>query len=283
MKVSLVLCTIGRIDSINAVLHSFEAQTYKDFECIIVDQNQEDILSSIIASYKEKFKIIHLRSKVKGLSANRNLGISKISGDVIAFPDDDCEYLPTTLQEVIAYFDSHKEVDVLTINFKDPHKESYFINNNSTINLDRYNYRPFGISIGIFIKYRNKNDVQFDEQLGVGSSFGADEESDLLSSLLEKGYNTNYCGSLYVLHLVGLPNLSEDKLIRRYETYGLGYGALLKKEIVYRRKYRLILLFIKDTFGRLIAGFLPVKKRKYYLVSALARIKGFVLYKKNYD
>lgn len=278
-KFSLILCTLGRKEDVRVALESFSKQEYNHFECIIVDQNVEDILTPIVDQFKDKICIKHIRSKVKGLSANRNIGIKSSTGDIIAFPDDDCQYLPDTLKNVNNYLNLHNDIDVLTINIKDPFKEKYFIGEKGIKILNRYNYRPYGISIGVFIKYKNKTDVKFDDQLGAGSRFGADEESDLVSSLIEKKYKICYCGGMYVLHLTDLPNLSEEQIIRRFKTYGLGYGALMKKEIVYRRKYRLVFMCCKDTFGRLIAGLIPVKKRKLYLVSALARIQGFIQYK----
>ena len=276
---SLILCTIGRIEDVRQVLESFTKQGCNNFECIIVDQNPDDILGPIVDCYKSKITIKHIRSSVRGLSKNRNIGIKAASGNIIAFPDDDCQYPPSTLNKVSSFFYTQKEVDVLTINIKDPHKELFAINEKGKFYLNRYNYRPYGISIGIFIKYKEKADIVFDEQLGAGAKFGADEESDLVSSLIEKKYTICYCGQMNVLHLIGLPELPVDKMKRRYETYGLGYGALMKKEILYRHKYRLIYNFSKETFGRLIAGILPFKKREYYMISALARLRGFIQYK----
>lgn len=273
------MCTLGRTDDVEVALKSLSSQTYKNFECIIVDQNEQDVLSDIIHPFTFQFDLKHIRSNVKGLSVNRNIGISYATGDIIAFPDDDCMYMPDTLSTIANLFDTTGK-DIITINIKGIGVEKFFIDNLDTKKLNRYNYRPFGISIGIFIKYKDKSHVELDEKLGVGAYFGADEESDLLSSLLELGYKADYYGNVYVLHPIGTEHISEDKLIRRYNTYGLGYGALLKKEIVYRKKYRLLFMFLKDTFGRLIAGLLPVKKRKYYLISAMSRLEGFIRYKK---
>ena len=242
-----------------------EKQSYKKFECIIVDQNETDMLLPIVDKYASKFSVVYIRSSIKGLSKNRNIGVNRALGN--AFPDDDCEYLPNTLEVMSSLFRETSN-NIITINIRDISSERFFVKKHNLKHLDGYNYRPFGISMGIFVKYRKKSDVFFDEQLGVGSFFGADEESDLLSSLIE----------IFVLHPIGVAHIPLDKLIQRYRSYGLGYGALYKKEIVYRHKYLLVLPFLKESIGRLLAGLLPVKKRKLYMVSALARIEGFLKY-----
>lgn len=277
-KFSLILCTLGRDTVVRDFLQSLEKQNYKNFECIVVDQNDDDRLVPILRDYNDKMTIVHIRSKQKGLSVNRNIGITKASGQIIAFPDDDCLYDKTTLFDINDLINKTGQ-DIITINIQGIGTNSFFIQNQGELKLTRYNYRPYGISIGIFIKYRNKQDVHLDERLGVGQYFGADEESDLLSSLIEKGYQAEYHGEKYVYHPVGTSHIPAEKLMNRYRSYGLGYGALLKKEIIMRKKYRMIGMFLKDMVGRFIGGCLPIKKRKFYMVSAVARMKGFIEYK----
>ena len=45
---SLVLCTYGRANEVDKFLESIYAQTIKPAEIIIVDQNEENILSNLI-------------------------------------------------------------------------------------------------------------------------------------------------------------------------------------------------------------------------------------------
>ncbi|MFK2251903.1 glycosyltransferase family A protein [Bacteroides fragilis] len=50
-------------------------QKYSDFEIILVDQNLDDRLISLVEKYSNSLNIVHYRSIIKGLSANRNIGI----------------------------------------------------------------------------------------------------------------------------------------------------------------------------------------------------------------
>ena len=107
MKFSLILCTLGQIWLIRKNLDSIVKQSYKNLELIIVDQNDNDVLSSILKDYDDKIFIKHIKSE-KGLSKSRNIGISVAEGDIIAFPDDDCEYKIDTLQNVYEFFEKQK-------------------------------------------------------------------------------------------------------------------------------------------------------------------------------
>src|SRR5215212_6065170 len=102
MRFSLILGTIERSDELNYILASLGTQTYQNFELIVVDQNPDERLAPILGPYKDKFPIVHLRSG-KGLSRAKNLGLSHVSGDIVGFPDDNCQY-PSDLLEKVAQF-----------------------------------------------------------------------------------------------------------------------------------------------------------------------------------
>lgn len=277
MKFSLIMCTIGRVDVLINSIGSIIAQTYKDFELIIVDQNKDDSVSLVLNKFANDERIVHIRSEISGLSANRNLGLKHAKGDIIAFPDDDCEYLKNTLNDVLQLFEKN-DVDIVTINIKDVVQERYFIKFHKTKKLDRYNYKPYGISIGIFICARKKEDIIFDELLGAGRYFGASEESDMLSNLIDKGYNAIYEGGTFVLHPISANTSSYASLVKRYKSYNLGFGAFYKKEIILRKKYRLCFIFTLGLLGRMIGSIMPIKKRELLKISFKYRVKGFKEY-----
>lgn len=57
MKFSLIMATCGRRDDILDLLKSLEQQTYKNFELIVVDQNDTPI-SDLFDEYKEDRKSV---------------------------------------------------------------------------------------------------------------------------------------------------------------------------------------------------------------------------------
>jgi glycosyltransferase involved in cell wall biosynthesis len=61
-KFSLVISTIHRTIELERFLIHLSDQTYKNFELIIVDQNDDDRVSKIMNLYKDKFMVIHISS-----------------------------------------------------------------------------------------------------------------------------------------------------------------------------------------------------------------------------
>jgi Glycosyltransferases, probably involved in cell wall biogenesis len=92
MKFSLIMATYGRSNEIENFLISLKNQTYKNFELIVIDQNDDDKAYKIIKKFQNDINIIYLKVSFKGLSKARNYGLNYASGQIIAFPDDDCEY-----------------------------------------------------------------------------------------------------------------------------------------------------------------------------------------------
>jgi len=109
MKISLVMPTINVTTELDLFLKSLKAQTYKDFELIVVDQNEGNEVFEIVKDYEEEFKIKYVRSDERGLSLNRNRGLILMKGEIVGFPDDDCEYQPDTIEKVVSFFEKKKE------------------------------------------------------------------------------------------------------------------------------------------------------------------------------
>ena len=74
---SLVLCTYGRANEVDNFLKSIDTQTIKPAEIIIVDQNEENILSDLIKEWQPKLPIIQRRVQFKGASKLEIMGPRK--------------------------------------------------------------------------------------------------------------------------------------------------------------------------------------------------------------
>lgn len=82
-------------------LDSIATQTFKDWECIVVDDGSTDGSGRICdewASRDKRFKVIHQANK--GLSCARNTGIEAATGKYIAFVDGD-DYLHPRMYELL--------------------------------------------------------------------------------------------------------------------------------------------------------------------------------------
>ena len=85
-------CATYLPDAIDSVL----AQTFKDFEIIIVDDGSTDNTREVVKKYGLQIKYIYQENK--GPSAARNLGIQSSNGQYIAFLDSDDIWLPQKLE-----------------------------------------------------------------------------------------------------------------------------------------------------------------------------------------
>ncbi len=83
-------------------LSSILKQTYKEFEVIIVNDGSTDDSEKIIDSFKKKYpkKIKSFKKKNEGVSVARNYGISKASGEYLAFVDSDDWIEPDFLEKL---------------------------------------------------------------------------------------------------------------------------------------------------------------------------------------
>src|SRR5690554_5294753 len=111
-KVSVIIPTFRRADSLKKAIQSVINQSYNNIEIIIVDDNDGDdfFRAATKKTVKDSFMefpliyIEHLHNK--GLPTARNTGINVANGEYIAFLDDDDEWLPQKLEKQLALFSS---------------------------------------------------------------------------------------------------------------------------------------------------------------------------------
>ena len=100
--ISVILPTYNRAEFISAALDSLFAQTYQNWECIIIDDGSTDDTVEVLKAYEDP-RMVYLYQDNQGVSAARNIGISQCKGDMIALLDSDDEWLPKKLEKQLAY------------------------------------------------------------------------------------------------------------------------------------------------------------------------------------
>jgi len=98
--VSIVIPLYNKDFSITETLLSVLNQTYTNFEIIIIDDGSTDNSYKIVSEFSD-FRIKIFQQPNKGAAAARNLGISKASGELIAFLDADDYWFTNHLTELI--------------------------------------------------------------------------------------------------------------------------------------------------------------------------------------
>jgi glycosyltransferase involved in cell wall biosynthesis/GT2 family glycosyltransferase len=92
---TVVVASYERHDLLCALLERLEAQTFKDFEVVIVDQSPDRWPES---DSDWDVDVLYIHSDVRGAVNARNKGVFYSRGDVIAFIDDDCLPEPQWLE-----------------------------------------------------------------------------------------------------------------------------------------------------------------------------------------
>lgn len=104
MKVSIVIPTSNRGMDLKRCIDSLVAQTYKNFEIIVADDNSTDGTKELVERYSIKYPVRFVIRKKKGLVFARNLGWQIANGDIVTYVDDDIVASPTWLQEIVNTF-----------------------------------------------------------------------------------------------------------------------------------------------------------------------------------
>ena len=222
---SLIVATYGRYHELDNLLSSLCLQELSAdyFEIIIVDQNNNGFLKAIVTKYEKTLLITHILSTKKGLSYNRNLGLSYARGNYICFPDDDCTYYPNTLVKVLKCFNETKS-DAIFGAIRDRSTNKNIIRSWPDKNkiLTKHNFFFLYSSITLFMK---KNKLIFNEKLGVGCYFGSYEDADFVYRLIKTKKNCIYISDIELWHPnVGISDFTRKKNI----SYSLGFGAFCK-------------------------------------------------------
>lgn len=95
MKISVIIPTWNRADTIVRALHSVLQQTVKAHEIIVVDDGSDDDTAQRLAEFTGVTRLFQSNA---GVSSARNRGIRAATGDWIALLDSDDEWLPEKLQ-----------------------------------------------------------------------------------------------------------------------------------------------------------------------------------------
>ncbi len=200
--VSIIIPTYNRAHLIGETLDSVLAQTYQNWECIIVDDGSSDSTDSLIATYKTidvRFQYLHRTpEKIKGANACRNIGLGAAQGEYIMFFDSDDVMTPDHLLVKISAMQFHSCDYVITrTEFLKGHKEDN--ENNYRFHLYpliAFNYVSQAINWltpDICIKKNIAQSIQFNESLQAGQEF------NYFSKLVHQSVNAKFINKTVTL------------------------------------------------------------------------------------
>jgi glycosyltransferase involved in cell wall biosynthesis len=117
--VSIIIPTYNYEAFIAATLDSVKNQTYKNWECLIIDDGSKDNTRQIVMDFvatDKRFRYYY--QKNAGVSKARNLGLQQAIGEYVQFLDGDDLLQPNKLMLQINEFEKMKEADIIYSDFR---------------------------------------------------------------------------------------------------------------------------------------------------------------------
>lgn len=107
-KVSAIITTYNRPDFLRKAIKSVLAQTYHDFELLILDNSSAIDTEKTVKEFNDA-RIRYIKHQPLGIAQARNLGVREAKGKFIAFLDDDDKWLLDKLESQLKIFEKAKD------------------------------------------------------------------------------------------------------------------------------------------------------------------------------
>jgi glycosyltransferase involved in cell wall biosynthesis len=275
VKISVVICTYNRANSLADTLCCLEKQSYENdkWELIVVDNNSNDNTKNIVSQYSGKLpNLTYQFEPQQGLSYARNLGINSAQGEIIVFTDDDV--LPATDWLVQIHKNMEKYHCDACGGFIAPKWETpppswltevfygflaIKTDPNGPRQLSQNDELPFGANMAfrktMFSKYG-----LFDTQKGrKGDILSGGEDSEMFARIIQANCSVYYFPDAKVTHKVEAFRVKKN-YFRRWRFQCSKNSAMTSEFEGSRRIFGIPLYFIHQTVRAIIKSF-------YYLIT----------------
>ena len=111
--ISVITPTFNRADFLPAAISSVLAQTYEDFELIVVDDGSVDDTCAVIKPFLDDKRVRYFYQENQGQSVARNYTLAQSSGEFIAFLDSDDLWCPDKLEKQLRAYGANPGVDIV--------------------------------------------------------------------------------------------------------------------------------------------------------------------------
>jgi glycosyltransferase involved in cell wall biosynthesis len=115
-RVSIIIPSYNTADLIAACLESVFAQTFQDFEAIVVNDGSPDTpaLERVLQPYLDR--IVYIKQVNKRAAGARNTAIARARGEFLAFLDSDDTWLPNHLESQMKQFEADPALGLVYAN-----------------------------------------------------------------------------------------------------------------------------------------------------------------------
>lgn len=120
--ISIIVASYNYENLIIKTLDSLLAQTYKNYEVIVVDDGSKDKSVEVITTYTQKYDNVYLYTHEnnvnKGLATTLQLGISKAKGEFVAFCESDDYWHPQHLEKKVEVINNQPNIQIISNNLE---------------------------------------------------------------------------------------------------------------------------------------------------------------------
>ena len=268
-RVSVIIATHNRTDSLGECLRAILASEYPDFEIVVVDNapKNDDTLNYIRTHFDDAARVRYVREDRPGLGRAHNAGLRVVDTDIVVFTDDDVIVDRFWLLEMVKGFSMADNVGCVTgliIPVELETEAQLWIEQYSgfskgfkrrVFNLDThrapgmlypYTAGVFGSGASMAFTRRALSEIGgFDSALGAGTVALGGDDLDAFFQVVTKGYSLVYEPAAILRHS---HRREYAGLQRQAYGYGVGLTAYLTKTVM-NEPQRLLELLIAFPSG----------------------------------
>lgn len=182
-RVSVLIPCYNAGRYVGAALDSVLAQTYQDFEIVVVDDGSTDDTAAVVCGYE---RVRYIYNAHSGIPVTRNLAVAKARGELIAFLDADDLWAADKLEKQVTYLDQNPQcqlVYALTQNFFDGNPGEMTARQEQLMNANMDNYMA-----SCCIRR-----AVFEAHGGFSESYAHGEDTHWVTRLWAAGVNMKHC------------------------------------------------------------------------------------------
>ena len=195
-RVSVIVPAYGVAHLLGEALDSLIAQSFEQWECLVIDDGAPDDVAGAVAPYLADPRIRFLATRNQGVSAARNQAIAQACAPLLALLDGDDLFRPDYLATTVPLLEQDQSVRLVTVNARIfgavPQERLCFTGKQGTGDGQRGTLadvleRSFGVYIGTTFRR-----ADFDAIGGFDTAMAQSEDFDLWVRLMQLGGHARY-------------------------------------------------------------------------------------------